>query len=185
MPATRITNYMEVPMSGLSQVIYPRIAMAHAAGDMQQIGRLYEKSIGMIVAILLPLVVVVLGLSEWVVVLVAGEKYASAAPLLNILTLAVAIKPWGRLFGITLDAIGKPQLNFALLAISLGVNIALNLLFIRWWGIVGAAWATLVAVLVLVVSGQVLIHRVLPVQQWKVWQYIFLIYNIPLKRSVT
>ncbi|WP_367387839.1 oligosaccharide flippase family protein [Lewinella sp. LCG006] len=177
--ATRVTNYLEVPMSGISQVIYPKIALANSNGSKVEVGALYEKSVGLIVALVLPLVLLVLGLSEWVVVLVAGKAYASAAPLLNILVIAVMIKPWSRLFGITLDAIGKPQLNFALLGLGLVLNIILNALFISWWGLQGAAIATLVAMILLVVTGQILIERILPISQGNIFRHILLVYTKP------
>jgi len=125
------------------------------------------------------LVLLVLGLSEWVVVLVAWKAYASAAPLLNILVIAVMIKPWSRLFGITLDAIGKPQLNFALLGLGLVLNIVLNALFISWWGLQGAAIATLVAMILLVITGQILIERILPISQGNIFRHILLVYTKP------
>lgn len=177
--ATRVTNYLEVPMSGISQVIYPKIALANSNGGKVEVGALYEKAVGVIVALVLPLVILVLGLSEWVVTLVAGPAYAAAAPLLNILVLAVMIKPWGRLFGITLDAIGKPQLNFVLLAVGLVLNIVLNALFISWWGLQGAAIATLVAMILLVVTGQILIDRMLPISQGNIFRQILRVYTSP------
>jgi lipopolysaccharide exporter len=177
--ATRITNYLEVPMSGIAQVIYPKIAMANNEGSYAEVGALYEKSVGVIVALVLPLVILVLGCSEWVVVLVAGKAYAHAAPLLDILVLAVMIKPWGRLFGITLDAIGKPHWNFLLLAFSLVVNIGLNALFISWWGLPGAAIATLVAMIILVVSGQLLLDRIIPINQGNILRQVWQVYTRP------
>lgn len=177
--ATRITNYLEVPMSGISQVIYPKIALANSNGTKKDVGALYEKGVGVIVALVLPMVIIVLGLSEWVVILIAGKAYAEATPLLNILVLAVMIKPWGRLFGITLDAIGKPQLNFLLLAISLGLNIILNAVFITWWGLPGAAIATLTAMISLVVTGQILIERILPIKQKNIFRQIVQVYLRP------
>lgn len=177
--ATKVTNYLEVPMSGISQVIYPKIAMANSNGNKSDVGKLYEKSVGVIVAMILPLVIVVLGLSEWVVTLIAGEAYVEAAPLLNILVLAVMIKPWGRLFGITLDAIGKPQLNFRLLVFSVIMNVILNAVFISWWGLPGAAMATAVSIVLLVVIGQILIDRIIPINQWNILKQIVAVYTRP------
>ncbi len=177
--ATRVTNYLEVPMSGISQIIYPKIAMANNDSTKADIADLYEKAVGVIVALVLPLVFFVLFFSEWVVVLIAGKTYASAAPLLQILVLAVMIKPWGRLFGITMDAIGKPQLNFALLATSLMVNIFLNSIFISWWGLQGAAIATLSSMVFLVVSGQLFITRYVAVNQMNILKQIARVYLQP------
>jgi O-antigen/teichoic acid export membrane protein len=177
--ATRITNYMEVPMSGLSQAVYPRIAMANNTGSRTAVADLYEKSIGLLLAILLPMGLGVWLLADWVVLLVAGKAYLAAAPLLQILVLAVMMKPWGRLFGITLDAIGRPRLNFALLALSLVANVVLNALLIPRWGLHGAAAATSASIGLLVVSGQVLMASILPVQQRRIWQYAFKTYTQP------
>lgn len=177
--ATRITNYLEVPMSGIAQVIYPKIALANSEGSYAEVGALYEKSVGVIFALVLPMVVLVLVMSEWIVVLVAGKAYASAAPLLDILVLAVMIKPWGRLFGITLDAIGKPHWNFLLLAISLVVNVTLNALFISWWGLPGAAVAALVTMILLVVGGQILLDRIIPISQGNILRQVWQVYTRP------
>lgn len=177
--ATKVTNYLEVPMSGISQVIYPKIAMANSNGNKSDIGKLYEKSVGVIVAMILPLVIVVLGLSEWVVTLIAGEAYIEAAPLLNILVLAVMIKPWGRLFGVTLDAIGQPKLNFQLLVFSLIMNIVLNAVFISLWGLPGAAMATACSIVLLVVIGQILIDKIIPINQWNILKQIVTVYTRP------
>lgn len=177
--ATRITNYLEVPMSGIAQVIYPRLAMANQEAGTQELTQLYEKAVGLIVALVLPMVAVVLLFAEPVVVLIAGQQYASAAPLLTILVLAVMIKPWGRLFGITLDAIGKPQLNFMLLLMGLAVNIGLNALFLYWWGLRGAAFATLLAMTLMVVTGQVLITRFLPIRQSNILRQLWSFYRQP------
>lgn len=177
--ATRITNYMEVPLSGLSQVVYPRIAMANNTGNPTAVADLYEKSIGLLVAILLPMGLGVWLLADWVVLLVAGKAYLAATPLLQILVLAVMMKPWGRLFGITLDAIGRPRLNFALLALSLLANVVLNALLIPRWGLHGAAAATSASIGLLVVSGQVLMAGILPVQQRRIWQFAWKAYTQP------
>lgn len=174
--ATRVTNYMEVPMSGIAQVIYPKMTAVNKGGSKLAIADLYEKSLGLILAIVIPMVLVVFLCSKWVVVLIAGQNYATAAPLLNILLLAVMIKPWARLFGITLDAIGKPKLNFSLLFASLLINILLNALLIQQWGLHGAAFATLGSIVFLVVSGQLIIKHYLPIQQKNVFQSIIKTY---------
>jgi O-antigen/teichoic acid export membrane protein len=177
--ATRITNYLEVPMSGIAQVIYPRLAMANQEAGTKEVTQLYEKAVGLIVALVLPMVAVVLCFAEPIVVLIAGQQYASAAPLLTILVLAVMIKPWGRLFGITLDAIGRPKMNFMLLLAGLVVNIGLNALFLYWWGLRGAAFATLLSMTLMIVTGQALITRLLPISQSNILRQVWSFYRQP------
>lgn len=178
--ATRVTNYMEVPMSGLSQAIYPRIAEAGSEEGYHKIGQIYERSVGYLLALTLPIVLFVFFFPEPILYLLAGEEYLAAAPVLSILVVAVLVKPWGRLFGITLDAIGKPKINFYFLLGGLCVNILLNWLFVSRWGMQGAAYATLISLWGFVICGQLFIRRIIPIRQSEIWRRIWSFYRQPI-----
>lgn len=175
--AARISNYMEAPMTGIAQVIYPKMAEANREKGEALVTALYEKSIAVLMSLMLPFTIGVLLLAKPVVVLLAGASYAGAAPVLSILVIAIFLKPWGRLFGITLDAIGRPRLNFQVLALSLLLNIGLNLLLIPPYGIRGAACATLIAIWTNIIAGQIIIRRILPVDHWKIVREMFALYQ--------
>ncbi len=157
--ASRVTNFVEVPLSSMSQVLYPDIAEEHARDTDGNIGRLYEKSIAKLLAVILPPGLLILCFPEMVIQLIAGAAYVPAADILRLLTLSILIKPWGRLFGITLDAIGQPELNFRVLAGSLVLNLVLNVLFIPIWGVEGVALATLITIAANALVGQWLLRR--------------------------
>lgn len=178
--ATRITNYVEVPMSGIAQAIYPRIAAAGKEQGYLKIGKIYERSVGYLLALTLPIVLFVFIFSKPVIYLLAGVDYLEAAPILAVLVIAVLVKPWGRLFGITLDAIGRPKMNFYLLLIGLGLNILLNWLFISKWGLQGAAYATLIALWSTIIAGQLLIMKIIPIRQSEIWRRIWSFYRHPV-----
>lgn len=178
--ATRVTNYMEVPMSGIAQAIYPRLAQVGKEQGYQKVGALYERSVGYLLALTLPIVLVVFFLPEPIIALVAGEQYLSAAPVLSILVIAVLVKPWGRLFGITLDAIGKPKSNFYFLLAGLVLNIGLNAIFIQFWGLAGAALATLLSLWTFVIAGQFYIMRIVPIRQMEIWRRFWIFYKQPM-----
>lgn len=177
--ATRITNYMEVPMSGIAQAVYPRIATAQSEAGGKAVAEWYERSVGLLAAILLPMAIGVVLLAEPIVVLLAGVKYAEAAPLLVVLVMAVIAKPWSRLFGITLDAIGRPQLNFKVLLAGLILNAALNLLLIPVWGVIGAAIASLLSIWAIAIFGQVLIQKIIPIRQRNILVHFWAFYRSP------
>ena len=178
--ATRITNYMEVPMSGISQAIYPRLAQVGQERGYLKVGALYERSVGYLLALTIPIVGIVFFFPEAIIQLVAGAEYIEAAPVLSILVIAVLVKPWGRLFGITLDAIGKPKLNFYFLLIGLLLNIILNGIFIQVWGLQGAAFATLVSLWSFVIAGQLFIGRIIPIRQSEIWRRFWVFYKQPI-----
>lgn len=163
--ASRITHIVEAPLTSVSQVLYPKIAAKFTNQDLAGIGKLYEKGIGGLLAVLLPVCAIVFCFPEWIIWCLAGDQYIEGAQILRILILAVLLKPWGRLFGITLDAIGRPQLNFHFLLVSVIVNIGLNLLFIPFWGEEGVAIATLLTIFLNTLIGQIVICRYLPIRQ--------------------
>lgn len=180
--AARITNYMEVPMSGIAQVAYPRLAEANRESGKGEVAFLYERTVGLLLALLLPMAFFVLGLARPIVVLLAGEAYADAAPILNILVVAVLAKPWGRLFGVTLDAIGRPRLNFTILVLGLFLNGVLNLTFIPLWGGEGAAMASLVSIWTIILAGQLVLRRIIPIRQCKIFSRMWGLYCHPLTK---
>ena len=176
--ASRLTNYVEIPLSSLSQVIYPKLAAARE-GDVQELALLYERSTALLLGVLLPPTILVILFSQPLLKLLAGPEYVAAAPVLNVLMLAVLIKPWGRMFGITLDALGHPGLNFRLLLGALVLNIVLNLCLVPAFGIIGAAWATFLSMAAGIIAGQTILGRLLPVQQVNILKDIWSFYRRP------
>ncbi|HMQ47693.1 MAG TPA: oligosaccharide flippase family protein [Saprospiraceae bacterium] len=183
--ATRITNYMEVPMSGISQAVYPRLAAIYQESDLKPLSQMYERSVALLVATLLPMALLVVLFAKPLVVLLAGENYAEAASILNILVFAIMAKPWARLFGITLDAIGKPRLNFTVLLGGLLFNIVLNAFLLNWLGIQGAAWATFISIWAMALVGQWLIQKIIPVNHSNIFKHIVAYYKQPMMRVLT
>ena len=77
--------------------------------------------------------------------------------------LACLVKPLGRVFGLTLDAIGQPQVNFQMLMISLVINVSMNLILIPVYGVMGAAIATSSSILITVSIGQLHLRKILDI----------------------
>jgi len=161
--ASKIIQIIEVPLTSVVQVIYPKLAAGHLQKDYNLISRTYEQGIGKLMALLLPVCIIIFCFPNLVITLMAGNQYTAGVPILQILIIAVLLKPWGRFFGITLDAIGKPQLNFYFLLGSVGLNITLNILFIPFWGEIGVALATLITIFLNAIIGQIILRRYIPI----------------------
>jgi lipopolysaccharide exporter len=106
---------------------------------------LYERSVGLLVAMILPVAILCLIFAKWIIIIIAGEDYIEAAPILQIIILATLIQPYIRQFGTTMDSIGKPKINFYLLVFIAVINIGTNYFFISTFGLIGAAFGTLTA----------------------------------------
>ncbi|MDD4106702.1 MAG: flippase [Candidatus Shapirobacteria bacterium] len=83
-------------------------------------------------------------LSPVIIEVLAGSEFVASIKILRILLVAMVFAYLGHLVGFTLIAKGKQKLILFIGIISLIVNIGGNLLFIPRFGIVGAAWVTVV-----------------------------------------
>lgn len=141
--AVRITNLIDIPTNAIAVIVFPQSAKRSETEGKTAVKYLYEKSVGVLMAILIPGVLVIFCFADWVVFIVAGDKYEDAVPLLKIVLLYCLFIPYARQFGNILDSIGKPKLNFYMVVTTATINIALNYIFIVRWGVMGAAYATL------------------------------------------
>lgn len=183
--ATRIITYLDFPLNALGLALLPKIAAEHQISGFEGVIKLYEKSVGWLLAMTLPIAIVTFFGADIIIHLMAGDKFSEAAVLVKILALAGLVKPWGRLFGITLDAVGKPHWNFRMLLVSMAITIIVNLILIPPFGIVGAAIATSLSVIITISIGQILLHKWLPVKILSSFEYIMPTYQAILKKFTT
>ena len=183
--AIRLITYIDFPLNSLGLALLPKLSAAHHDDNIanpdkngtEGVARLYEKSVGWLLAITIPMTVFVFFSAKYIIWLMAGETYMEAVPLLQIIALLGLVKPWGRLFGVLLDAIGKPQFNFKMLLFSMFVTILFNVLLIPQFGIQGAAWASGLAIFTTILSGQILLVRLLPIQALNAFKHILPVYR--------
>ncbi len=175
--ASRILNYIELPLTGLSQILYPKVAEIFYKEGNESVAKLYERTLAILLAVMIPFTILVLIFAKNIIYWLAGASYLSATPLLQLLLLSVFPKIWGRIFGITMDAIGKPQLNFKVLIGSIFTNLLLSIVMIPLWGVKGAAWAVLLSVIINVSVGQFLLSKTLPIQQVNIFKQLFQFYK--------
>lgn len=97
-----------------------------------------------------------------IVTLISGASFRSAAPLLQILSVALFVMFFGNLFGFTLVAL-KRQKSLLILYTALALfNLITNLMFIPIYGATAAAWTTVVTETLAMASAAVLVYRAIP-----------------------
>ncbi len=157
--ASRLISYIDFPLNMLGLVLLPKIATENRQGGTAGVIQLFEKSVAGLLAFTIPVTLFTIFGAKYLVIIVAGEKFLDATILVQILAFAGIVKPWGRLFGVTLDAVGKPQWNLKMLIFSMFVTILFNLMLIPHFGTEGAAIATTSAIFVTIGVGQILLRR--------------------------
>ena len=111
--------------------------------NLSQLKQQYFKSLKVIAAIIIPLVLLQSFLAPLYVPIVFGEKWIDAIPVLMLICLSAIPRPFGDAASQLLIAIGKPDLNLRWSVIFTSVFIASLFIGIQWQAI-GVAFAVLI-----------------------------------------
>lgn len=140
--AQRFAQIGLLPNNAFQSLLFPSLMYEVKTGTPESLRIVFEKSIAQLLALTLPMAVIGSALSPLVLLVLSGEQYVSAWPLLiTYLTLAIVITPFGTAFGSLVTAIGKPQLAFRVVLVNSILNTLLGYLCIRYVGLVGAPLA--------------------------------------------
>jgi len=156
--AMRVAHLVEVPIQSIAAIVFPQSARQMEEGGIPAVRRLYERSVGVILAMVIPGVLFVMLFPTWVLEFIASARYLDSVPVLQVVMLYALLLPFSRQFGTIMDAIGKPRLQFLLLMGGAVLNMGLNYVLISAFGLMGAAYATL-STYALIVIGSIIILR--------------------------
>ncbi len=84
-------------------------------------------------------------LSRWIILLLYSEAFLPAVSALQALLAGIVMLSAGRVLSNDISGRGFPGLNIYIGIAAVATNIALNFLWIPYYGIVGAAWASTVS----------------------------------------
>ncbi len=168
--AVRIANMVEVPTYSVASVVFPQSARKMESGGPTAIRDLYEKSVGAILAMIIPFLIVIMIFTKPIIGLFSSD-FLDAVPLLRLTILYGLFIPFSSQFGTVLDSIGKPRINFYFVFVGFGLNILLNYLFITNFGVVGAAYGTLSTYILMFIVTQIVLNRMFGVRAYKAFYY--------------
>ncbi|MEO1626146.1 MAG: flippase [Bacteroidota bacterium] len=175
--AIRFTNLVEVPTFSVASVVFPKSSEKMATEGKSAIKELYEQSVGAILALVLPFLLLVFVLAEPIIVLLATEEYLSSVPVLRTTIWFGLFIPFAVQFGTVVDSMGLPKVNFAFTLLGLVLNIVLNYLFISQMGIIGAAYGTLISYVLLFLITQIVLNRLIGTHPLNVFRHILPFYR--------
>jgi lipopolysaccharide exporter len=182
--AIRITNLVDIPTNAVAAVVFPQSAKRMGTDGPEAIRYLYEKSVGTILAILIPGLFLLYFLAGPVVHFIAGDKFNDSIPLLKITLLYCLLIPYGRQFGTIMDSIGKTKLNFRIVISTAVLNLAMNYFFILKFGVLGAAYATLISNCIGFTIAQTILRKQLNVNILHTFIYAYRFYPEIIKKYI-
>ena len=168
--AVRISNMVEVPTYSVASVVFPQSARKMESGGPEAIRDLYEKSVGAILAMIIPFLLVIMIFTKPIISIFSNE-FMDAVPLLRLTILYGLFIPFSGQFGTVLDSIGKPRINFYFVFVGFGLNILLNYLFISRFGVTGAAYGTLSTYILMFIVTQIVLHKMFAVKAYRAFYY--------------
>jgi lipopolysaccharide exporter len=167
-PALKIAGLVEVPTITIANMLFPRVPQRMKEKGVDGVRDIYYKSVSCILAVMLPALIPLYFLSDLVVKFIFGPEYMEASPILRVTLFYSLIIPFNRQFGTLMDGLKHPKINFYLLVIAAVLNIVFNFLFLQWFGLIGSAYATLLAYLVVFTLNQIVLYRMFQINTLKV-----------------
>jgi len=169
--AARIISLVDQPTTALGAIVFPQSAKRFATHGNDAIKYLYEKSVGTILALLIPSLLFLFLFPGFFVHIIAGNNYPETIPIIKLTTLVCLFNPFGLLFGTIMDSIGKPKLNFVILILFTILKLTLNFILIEKYGIMGAVYATLIADIIIFVVQLIILKKELDVNPLNTFIY--------------
>jgi len=162
--AGRVMNMIEIPVNSIASISYPKASEAFDKKDLDEVGKIYEKTIGMMLSLTLPFLVVNLLFAEYIVLFIAGEEYLGAAPFLRVVAFLAVIRPFDRQSGVFLDAIGKPFFNMIMVFGTFIYGAIFTWILISGIGLLGAAYGLVLAVSITAVIKQLILRKFIAIR---------------------
>jgi len=127
--------------------------------DRDQFKKIFQKTLDVLIIIMVPLVIGLLLLSLPIVNLIGGKEFSVSAPVLQILSFAIGLIFLGNLFGVSIIALNKQKIGAWIYLSGMIFNIVTNLIFIPKYSYIGAASTTVATEFLVTVLMIILICR--------------------------
>ncbi len=167
--ALPIATLLTFLSAGVLTVLFPLFTELWHRGEKERIELYLRYIYKYLLLISLPLVILFMFFSKWLILWMFGEGYLGAQLALIILLAGALFNLFSSINLQSIAAFGNPKLVSKIVLVGALANVALNALFIYLWGINGAALATsLCYVLMWWLSGREM-KKYVSVQGWMNW----------------
>ncbi|WP_135366101.1 flippase [Halosimplex halophilum] len=140
----RIANRARAPAEALGFTLAPMYTEAKLSEGSTEAGHIYRQALVNILVLYVPAVVGLVLVARPVVKYIFGSEFLPAVPVIRLLALLTLFQSIGYITGNGLDYLGRAKDRAKIKGVSAVLNLILNLFLIPVWGIIGAAFATIV-----------------------------------------
>lgn len=144
-----IANIIAVKIAEISGVLgtamFPMVSRFYGEGMKDRLRKSFIITLQMMMFITMPAAAFIAAFSGPILELWVGPQYLDSAPALKWLAAAWMFNALSTVSAFTLKAVNRPDAEAGRVIIVLALNLILDFLFIQWWGVIGAVYATLIA----------------------------------------
>ena len=143
--ATRVAEVVRMLPAMVENIMLPRVAEAERHDNPTFVGQMLRDSM---LLMLVPgglCIAVLVGAGEHIITKLLGSDYSGTGDMLAVLAVAEVFVFISAVYQMALLSFNRRGILFRATAVSSVVNITLNLLLLRTFGAITAAWASLVA----------------------------------------
>lgn len=169
--AMRITNIIDLPSTAASEVLFP-VSMKNIKNKSQEdLKRLFEKTVGYTLVLVIPMTLGSFLLAKPIILIIAGESYLASVPILQVTLLYGLLLPYLKQLGTILNVLNKPHIGFYLMLFIFLFNVVTNFIFIKLFGMIGAAYGTLISYTISIIINQQILKKELNVSFLNTFSY--------------
>jgi len=170
--AQSLMQLVEILLRSFAATALPSLSAAYNRSDKESVIYVMKKYIGMVTIMLIPIVVLGWLLADVPIYIIGGGKYlgTQAANVFRLFLAFSLLYPADRYFGLTLDVINKPVINFYKVLVMLAINITFDFLGIYIFGnIFGAAFSTAIWVITGMLIGYWALNKYNEFSFWDIY----------------
>jgi O-antigen/teichoic acid export membrane protein len=146
--AIRITEPISYMLMALNSALAPTVSDLYSRHNMAELQSVVTSSARVALGITLPIVLMLVLFGDKVL-LIFGESFVQALPAVRILVVGELLSVMIGSVGVLLSMTRYARYVTVGVAVSLIVNLLLNIIFIPMWGITGAAFAKAMSIITL------------------------------------
>ncbi len=173
----RVSNLVEMPSLTIAEVFLPKSITKMVKEGKDGVRDMYEQTVGVLFAVMFPIVLVVVLFSDLVLDILAPSKYGDLGNILRITTTYALIMPFLRQWANATDSLGKPHWNFWVVFASMVFNFGANYVLILHFEVYGAAFATLLTFLATLFANQFILKRAIGVSSKNIFGHTMRFYR--------
>jgi O-antigen/teichoic acid export membrane protein len=148
----------------LNTVLFPTMSRWSSGGDLNSVSNALSRAFSFSLLLAVPVITGGILLSRPLLYYLYGSDFTTGASTLVVLLLLQIPIIFATLQTTTLNALDRPKKSFISTSLAAGLNIVLNVVFIPFIGISGAALATLLSVSLNALLSRSYLSRIVPVK---------------------